>query len=422
MGSYALPSDEPNRLVYRARALQTVDPESEDGDDDDDVHPAKRRGLSMRLKAFLMLQLLVVLALIALGVRKLRHPPLVLPTTISGDKELFFWDDGIGAPSRGCWSSMKRRARYVTAFTRALDAFREYAPVAVLNASDDFRDWRAYINSSKRRRQQWENFTKLSFGNFGPGTTIVDLNPPRRQSFLTYLRVWKSGNDAIRMNLIAAAGNASDVTGTVRTSSKRRRHGNRNTDFVRDSFLKLTKVFTFVRDPVDHFAAAYRELEFRWMHEFNNGTYSNWVREYCDERTCVFHTFPVGSADRAWAFLGDLMLGKLALLREVQHVYPQSGILSEGFPLDFVGRLERFEEDWQHVIDTYVPRASGYQFDHSLGAHNSSKFDEGLAAKELVRAHDVGFIRVLEELLVLDFLCFGYELEVPIEEETDEEE
>ena len=148
------------------------------------------------------------------------------------------------------------------------------------------------------------------------------------------------------------------------------------------------------------------------MHEFV-GNYSTVViPEHCQAKGCVFHRFPIGSTDRVWAFLGDLLLGKLALLREVQHVYPQLGALPRGLPLDYVGRLESFDADWRYVLDTYIRTDSGspqeYEFDPRVGAHNSTNYEAGAAAKRLVES-DVGFVKVLEELFVLEYMCWGYE-------------
>ena len=140
----------------------------------------------------------------------------------------------------------------------------------------------------------------------------------------------------------------------------------------------------------------------------------------------VSRRFAIGTllAEAHWssrAVLGSLtthvvqhdrtMQGKLQLLREVQHVYPQLGVLGHGIYPDFIGRLEHFDDDWQHVVDTYLPKLRDYTFDPQLGPHNSSNYEAGTAAKHLVE-NDMGFVVVLYELLKLEYLCWGYEAPV----------
>ena len=106
------------------------------------------------------------------------------------------------------------------------------------------------------------------------------------------------------------------------------------------------------------------------------------------------------------------MQGKLEPLTDVHHVYPQTGVLGHGISPDFIGRLEHFDDDWRHVVDTYIPKMRDYTFDPHLGAHpNSSKYEAGTAAKHLVE-NDMGFVVVLYELLKLEYLCWGYEAPV----------
>ena len=251
-----------------------------------------------------------------------------------------------------------------------------------------------------------------AFWTFRPGLTIVDIGDgtPRSPHLVTYIRVWKSANDFIRFNMVKAAGpGAKDVSTKLGSFVAGGRLRRRAVDVLQG---RGSKVFTFVRSPISHFVSGYNEVEFRWMHEFV-GNYSTVViPEHCQAKGCVFHRFPIGSTDRVWAFLGDLLLGKLALLREVQHVYPQLGALPRGLPLDYVGRLESFDADWRYVLDTYIRTHSGspqeYEFDPRVGAHNSTNYEAGAAAKRLVES-DVGFVKVLEELFVLEYMCWGYE-------------
>lgn len=309
-----------------------------------------------------------------------------------------------GAPSPACRRPLPSRQP----FARALDAFRENAPGRVIESSVDFRDWESYVTGSGS--SQWGAFTS-SFWKFQPGLTVIDLGDGTRNSphLVTYVRIWKSANDFIRHSLLPAAGPAAiDVTGDLAPIIS----GRRGNHMIRRKYrfeVPKSKVFTFVRSPISHFIAGYNEVEYRWTHEFGNYSTAH-IPEYCEEKGCVFHTFPMGSADRVWAFLGDLLLGKLVGLREVGHVYAQLGALPKDLRLDFVGRLENFDEDWRHVVETYVRTDSSpqeYKPDRSLGGHNSTNFEAGESAKRLVD-DDHGFVRVLEELLMMEYLCWGY--------------
>jgi hypothetical protein len=389
-----------NHLVYRARQLQEpgrarVVPQSS----------PRRKGPISGSTCFLYVQLVAFIALVLFGTRRILFS---VPAELSrhpGDDSGYEFVDGL--PSKQCYGrTLHLKQRYYVAFTRALDRFARTAPAAVLNASSDFQDWEGYLLQSRKRMQLFQEYVKASFASFAPGMTVVNRDAlGRGTSYLTYLRVWKSANDAIRMNLVAAAGN--DVTRKV-SGTRKRRMGEANARFLRKS-----SVFTFVREPIEHFVAGYNELEFRWFLEFTN--YSGRVEEVCQVEGCVFHTFDIGSPERVWAFVGDMLLGKLRTLREVGHVYPQSGVLAPGLRLDFVGKVETFDADWKRLMDTYL-NADGYVFDTSLGRHNSSGFEAGRSAKELV-LHDRHLVQVLEELFVIDYKCWGYDFPVPLDDD-----
>ena len=410
--------DTRNHLVYRLRAQQQSAARTTGGGEPKE----RRRGGSSSVSKFqalpLVFQVLVLVLIVFMSVRRLFNPPP--PTTVILDDGKFAFVDG--KPGAGCLDLPSVRRRSATAFSRALVAFNQYAPSVVLNASSDFSDWTVYINEDMGRRRAWDYWTQVSWPNFLPGLTVVDLHPPDRKRVVAYKRVWKSGNDAIRMNLVSAAGPGADLTKHVQRTvvGKRKRGRDREREREGRDWLRGVhdaKTFTFVREPIEHWAAAYRELEFRWFHEgYQNASYVEVVDQECERLGCVFNSFPIGSTERVWAFLGDLLLGKLRKLKEVEHVYPQRGVLGKG-TLDFIGRLERFDEDWEHVVVEFMGKVPGsYQFDHSLGTHNSSTYAEGRAAKDLVDAHDVAFLKVLQELLVLDYLCLGYPLPFPMEE------
>jgi hypothetical protein len=301
-----------------------------------------------------------------------------------------------GLPSEGCYGNgVERERRYEAAFQRAYAAFQRGAPRAVLQATKDFEytSWMDFIDHLDwMQRGRIYNFAVRDFGGFYPGATAFKV-PTRhgiRRPDLMYVRIWKSANDAIRYNLEKIAGRGRKLSA---------------------NWAGQANVFTFVREPVGHFVAAYNEVEYRWSH--SNTTWSVGVANYstelerlCAVEGCIFPAFEMGTAERVWAFVGDLILGKLRDFLEVQHVYPQSGILMKtALELDFVGKLERFQEDWDKMLRAYVGDADR-RWDASL-RHPSHGFIAGIAGKKAIH-DDPRLAEVLRELMFMDFACYGY--------------
>jgi hypothetical protein len=258
----------------------------------------QERPLKTCLRRALIVQLVALLVFATFGMdrilRNVSHQRLrkrVDLTAYDFDDALYDFDDGV--PSDACQTRGQRPA--VQMFSSALEAFAAYAPPSVLNASIDFQDWKKFVN----RSSSWESFAKR-YWDFSPGFTIVDLDdPPHKSNLVAYMRIYKSANDAIRFNLLAALG---EKAVTERWQAYELDESRRETHTVGNSF----NAFTFVRDPISHYVAGYSENEWRWFNGFEN--YPSHISSYCETHGCVFHTFPMGSTDRVWACLGDLLL------------------------------------------------------------------------------------------------------------------
>lgn len=212
----------------------------------------------------------------------------------------------------------------------------------------------------------------------------------------SYIRIWKCGNNALMGNIDA--------------------YYNANMSFTVAAAPPGMCTYTFVREPMERFASAYNEVEWRFINE------SITIKDPFPDST--FHTYPLGSAARVRAFVSDLAEFRLfksmyykrlpsfydeQLRGDVlHHIFPMSGVLAHVPHLEFVGRLSSFWEDWHAVkqlcglqqIRTFVPY---------LGDHESSLDPYGTyAAAAKVLSEDCTVYCIMYHILVADFMCFDY--------------
>jgi len=296
-----------------------------------------------------------------------------------------------GQPSRRCHSVHPAQGElYKLHWEKAFGLFRSHAPRSVLDVMPEFGTIEENYYTNQTRTNILLKYLRASYASFFPGFTAVRSGFNKRGThYVLYSRIYKAGNDAIRENLAAASHSRARLLYKVHRRSP-------------------SKIFTFVREPAERWVAGYNELEYRWGVEH---TYN--VSEKCT--SCVFQRFPMGK-NRVWAFLGDLLLMRLAQGYEIQHVYPMGGILRVARRLDFVGRIETFDQDWARVLKDFVgPVADGYTFNHSMGHHNSSGFEAQKFGLNVLN-HSKGFAEILQHILFKDYACFGYPLRVPMED------
>ncbi len=341
--------------------------------------------LSLVVFSIIALSGIFMLITIALGIKtKLFDPQKKIRAYA---KELSF---EYGHPSRMCHSIQPAQGElYKLHWEKAFELFRNHAPASVLNVMPEFGNVSENYYTNHTRSTVLLKYIRASYASFFPGFAMVRSGFSKRGTrYVLYSRIYKAGNDAIRENLAAASHSKARLSYKI----------NKRTP---------SKIFTFVREPAERWVAGYNELEHRWgvQHTYN-------VSEKCIG--CVFHTFPLGK-NRVWAFLGDLLLMRLAREHEIQHVYPMSGILRAARNIDFVGRIETFDQDWNRVLKDFIgPIADGYTFNHSMGLHNSSGFEAQKHGLDLLN-RSKGFAEILQHILFKDYACFGYKLRVPME-------
>ena len=273
---------------------------------------------------------------------------------------------------------------------KAVSLFHAHAPKQVLEASKV----REMERGQYLDRRTLMRFITYEYSKFTAGTAKL-IGPSGNTT--VYARIWKSGNDAIRENM--------DDIGRQLSGNRHRSTLRRSVEFGR--FRKPPAVFTFSRDPLDRWLSGYNELETRFDTRKVN------IGKVC--RRCIFHMFVIGSEERVWAFLHDLLFNYLTGLPERQHMYPQCNVLGiYGRFLSFIGRLENFEADWAHVLHNII-KYPGYTWSSTKGIHKSmdDPLHTHMAAKKLA-AKDPWFTKIIQHIMFKDFLCFGYDWHTPM--------
>ena len=170
--------------------------------------------------------------------------------------------------------------------------------------------------------------------------------------------------------------------------------------------------FTFVREPLRKFISGAVEMEWR----FRQGQK---LLGDDDMGSWRFHRLPVGSRDRAVAFLKDLLEFRWAVVPRalghrggLAHVYPmfgQAATWQRLVGLDFIGRLENFAADWarmQAVCGTgHVP------YNSSLEIHITSSDPMHVKPGWYAALGECAVRRALCRLLSPDYETFGYACE-----------
>lgn len=323
-------------------------------------------------------QLFSLLGLLCVAILSLTHlqPGAVKESKRYDSNGMIYFDRQTGLPSKGCFKQLRHVLvnEYVSRWTSSWEKLKKHAPGAVLRASPFLKE-----NSTTLPASKIKMFVATTYCCFSSGSSITA--PPLNAR---YIRIYKAGNDAIRENM-------------ERLGGKRRVLPRRGGTRIGANDI----LFTFVREPAERWVAGYHELETRWFDENPIN-----ITEKCP--ACIFTTFKRGSKERVWAFLHDLLALQLSSMYEIEHVFPEAGILSRVPRLNFVGRLESFERDWKVLLHDHLQRPN-YKWDSSLGRHNSSMdlFSTKKAGLDLLQ-HDAGFTDILETLLFKDYLCFGY--------------
>lgn len=240
------------------------------------------------------------------------------------------------------------------------------------------------------------------------GVVAVDHTPAIHAAFA---RVWKAGNEAVRLNVAAAYGPLTQYDDVPPAATVP---------------PNATCYFTFVRAPGPRLLSAYNEVEYRMAGgDPGDGDRYAGALAATEARTGpLAHTrYAVGSADRVRAFFLDLVDGRLLANDEASHLFPQIAFVARAVPrLDYIGRVERLaSSDWRGWQRACVARRHGWlrrwpaaRFDASLQRHRSS--DDPLGTYGVARqlaATDATFQRVVCHVSAVDLAC--WHLPVPAE-------
>jgi hypothetical protein len=220
----------------------------------------------------------------------------------------------------------------------------------------------------------------------------------------TYVTIWKCANDAVRLNLVAQAEREHLAEGGTSATfhpkdyvfsyvSKYQRMVRRYLESV-----DMPPAFTFVREPTGHFVSGITEFYWRAnRREHINATrLKDDLLGFFDMR--ILHDHPA---------VRERSNSKVKSY-ELKHFSAMSGVLKQKFNLTFVGKLESFDDDWLRMNRMY---GFNIQLNRTLGVHQTSKDPNGVkAAFDKLFANEPKFIRAFCQLLMVDYVCFDYEL------------
>ena len=190
-------------------------------------------------------------------------------------------------------------------------------------------------------------------------------------------------------------------------------------------------VFTFVRDPFEHFIVAFSKVNFR-AHLANPTVRREYHR--CAARGCYQFLAAGDAAQRATKFVDDFLGGRMgngcgcggSAQSNDRHALPQAAFIHAGVArlldarraIDFVGHIESLEVDWAR-IGHFVPHWPPFDLETwkewkpQNNTSNNMKLNPVRTALELLLLKprdDSRYRRAICRVLLPDYLCFGYEL------------
>jgi hypothetical protein len=291
---------------------------------------------------------------------------------------------------------------------------KDYNKINYYNGQHKYKENEAqllkYINRFKHRIESFYSETSPN------GVVVYYCN----KSTISYARILKCSSEGIKANLELICSNISN-------SNSIKNNGDKNAQkqkFVTIEYNTQSKlgiafgrdffpVFTFVRDPFEHFISGF--VESVW------GTYGN-VKELDGSPKKLNVSF-------VKSLLDDLLLfnyTKLWPLDGFKHLFPMTNIFFK-FHINIIGQLESFEDDWNHKIRPVYNISQPYV--KSFGQHptsvnhpfaeeekrknnnsqinmpkNSDPNNARTALLELFR-EDVRYKRMVCQLLLLDYVC-----------------
>lgn len=249
--------------------------------------------------------------------------------------------------------------------------------------------------------QALERFRKFFLINHG--SSVCDNN-------FVYKIVWKAGNNFFNSNL--GLGCKTHRVLFAKTHE---------TGFI----------FSFVRDPMQHFISGYREATFRTFATccdppaVNGGVPTNKRRAFAKRCSAGSDDCPLymckyncalfagkNTIDLARAFIYELLDISLFENFHFLHVALMAGnLFSTPRRPDFIGSLHRLNHDWDRMCATHqCPKTLtniAKQFNHSVGMHPETSSDLWHHGRGLLRAFKLypSLRRAVRKMLALDYDC-----------------
>jgi len=239
---------------------------------------------------------------------------------------------------------------------------------------------------------------------------FIDCETTINNRWVRYLQVWKDNTQGICANLLRLGDGSTPQTDVT------------------------PYTFTFVREPLSHYVSGFSEKASRAA-----------ARRDATSMPCAmaFHPGMTPQA-QASAFLEDTLFGRIYSCRPRQpddlHVFPQATFVSQamqqrkahhGAQIDFIGRLEHFDEGWQELTTriTGVPheyhpntflktvrtgpgQTLTKSWHETLGttAHRGSDKDSGFLPRAAMAETAYEYELALCLILLPDFACFSFPL------------
>jgi len=208
---------------------------------------------------------------------------------------------------------------------------------------------------------------------------------------ILYSGVTKSGSSTIRTILKKMA------NGISPEETFKRRYRKRTGKVILPANRKV--LFTFVRDPIERFLSAYAEVWRRGKFWFSGMPYAN----------SRFTLPPMALKPEAMALFIDRLNeegfwdGHL----EPQTVKMTNMHLNGCLPFDFVGRLERFEEDFSHVLAMAEVKPVNWQ-KWSVNGGRKTPDDQKSKLRQIFWRQTQKRIKTICSVYSWDFVNFGY--------------
>lgn len=154
-----------------------------------------------------------------------------------------------------------------------------------------------------------------------------------------------------------------------------------------------SRVFTFVREPLERFVSGFAEIE----------------RTYRNPHFDFFRLAETGSHQQAQLFI-DRFFEDGVMYNG--HVKPQSEFLppfsaSCGLRMDFIGKVEDLSNGWSSFLASQ--QCAGHPFRSSLGQH-PTEHSETFAMHSVLKSNEGVYLRAFCWLSLPDYVIFDYQL------------